>query len=120
MYLIPLGLFLKAWTPAASWMSSAATAPDLAALTWSAFFTSLVPVTIGNIIGGGLLVGGGYWLIYLRPSHASGQQIWPGCEWQLHHQASYRPHCYSQLNDYNDHVDYKKVWSHGRAYLDSR
>ena len=54
MYLIPLGLFLKAWAPAASGVSSAASAQDLAALTWPAFFTSLVPVTVGNVIGGGL------------------------------------------------------------------
>ena len=36
------------------------------ALTWPAFFVSLIPVTIGNIIGGGGLVGGVYWFIYLR------------------------------------------------------
>ncbi len=28
---------------------------------------NLVPVTIGNVIGGGLLVGAVYWLAYLRP-----------------------------------------------------
>ena len=39
---------------------------DYAALTWPAFFFSLIPVTIGNIIGGGGLVGGVYWFIYLR------------------------------------------------------
>ncbi|WP_428996195.1 hypothetical protein [Pseudomonas aeruginosa] len=27
---------------------------------------NLIPVTIGNIIGGGLLVGLTYWVIYLR------------------------------------------------------
>ena len=36
------------------------------ALTWPAFFISLIPVTIGNIIGGGGLVGAVYWFIYLR------------------------------------------------------
>ena len=35
-------------------------------LAWPAFFFSLIPVTIGNIIGGGGLVGGVYWFIYLR------------------------------------------------------
>lgn len=29
-------------------------------------FRTLIPVTIGNIIGGGLLVGLTYWVIYLR------------------------------------------------------
>jgi formate transporter len=66
MYLIPLGLFIKAWGPASLWaqIGNSATAYD--ALTWSAFFTSLIPVTIGNIIGGGGLVGAVYWFIYLR------------------------------------------------------
>ncbi len=27
---------------------------------------NLVPVTIGNIIGGGVFVAGVYWLVYLR------------------------------------------------------
>jgi formate transporter len=60
MYLIPIGLFLKMWGPA-----NAATALD--GLTWPAFFLSLIPVTIGNIIGGGVFVGAVYWFIYLRP-----------------------------------------------------
>ena len=33
-------------------------------------FANLVPVTAGNIIGGGLLVALTYWLIYLRPAQA--------------------------------------------------
>jgi formate/nitrite transporter len=61
MYLIPLGLFIKAWGPAG--LSAAA---DYGALTWTAFFVSLIPVTIGNIVGGGGLVGAVYWFIYLR------------------------------------------------------
>ncbi|HCC1029576.1 TPA: formate/nitrite transporter family protein, partial [Salmonella enterica subsp. enterica serovar Paratyphi C] len=36
-------------------------------LTVMSFITdNLIPVTIGNIIGGGLLVGLTYWVIYLR------------------------------------------------------
>jgi len=35
-------------------------------VTWLSFFRSLIPVTIGNIIGGDALVGGVYWFIYLR------------------------------------------------------
>lgn len=66
MYLIPLGLFIKAWGPAELWAHIGTSAADYAALTWPAFFSSLVPVTIGNIIGGGGLVGGVYWFIYLR------------------------------------------------------
>jgi formate transporter len=66
MYLIPLGLFLKAWAPASLWVQIGSTASDYSGLTWWAFIGSLVPVTLGNIIGGGVLVGGVYWFVYLR------------------------------------------------------
>ncbi len=67
MYLIPLGLFIKAWGPAELWAQIGLNSADYAALTWPVFFSSLIPVTVGNIIGGGGLVGGIYWFIYLRP-----------------------------------------------------
>jgi formate transporter len=67
MYIIPLGLFLKAWAPVALWTQMGSTAADFAALTWPAFFGSLIPVTLGNIVGGSVLVGGTYWFVYLRP-----------------------------------------------------
>lgn len=66
MYLIPLGLFIKAWGPTELWAEMGSAATNYAALTWPAFFVSLIPVTIGNIIGGGGLVGAVYWFIYLR------------------------------------------------------
>ena len=66
MYLIPLGLFIKAWGPTELWAEIGGTVTNYAALTWPAFFVSLIPVTIGNIIGGGGLVGAVYWFIYLR------------------------------------------------------
>ena len=66
MYIIPLGLLMKSWGPAGMWTQIGLGPADFAALTWTAFFASLVPVTIGNIIGGGVLVGGVYWFIYLR------------------------------------------------------
>ena len=71
MYLIPLGLFMKAWAPAELWAQMGTSSADYAALTWPVFFSSLVPVTIGNIIGGGGLVGGVYWFIYLRPHRSA-------------------------------------------------
>ena len=71
MYLIPLGLFVKAWGPAELWTQIGVNSGDYAALTWPVFFFSLIPVTIGNIIGGGGLVGGVYWFIYLRPRRSA-------------------------------------------------
>jgi formate transporter len=66
VYFIPLGLFIKAGAPDSFWASIGKTAADFPALTWGNFLANLVPVTIGNIIGGSLMVGAVYWFIYLR------------------------------------------------------
>jgi hypothetical protein len=51
-----------------TWLHATAGLPDTDGLTWSAFvFDNLIPVTIGNVIGGGLMVGVVYWFVYLRP-----------------------------------------------------
>lgn len=71
MYLIPLGLFIRAWGPTELWSQIGANPVDYGALTWPAFFLSLIPVTIGTIIGGGGMVGGVYWFIYLRKRRPS-------------------------------------------------
>lgn len=63
MYFIPAGIFLTRWAEIVP------TGIDVSTLTWSAFFMkNLIPVTIGNIIGGVVFVGLGYWGAYLRPS----------------------------------------------------
>ena len=57
MFLVPLAIFIQ---------------PELAPvgfepLTWGTFLTAnLIPVTLGNIIGGGLMIGLFYWLVF-RP-----------------------------------------------------
>ena len=64
MYFIPIGLLVKSDS---DWIASTSGLPDLSELTWSGFFLeNLVPVTIGNIVGGGLMVGAVYWFVYLR------------------------------------------------------
>jgi formate transporter len=65
MYFIPLALFVKT---DATWLASLGDkAPNIANLTWGNFFlANLVPVTIGNIIGGAVMVGLVYWFAYLR------------------------------------------------------
>jgi formate/nitrite transporter len=64
MYFIPTGIFLHQWAgvpgPAIF---------DPSSLSWISFlWKNLLPVTIGNIIGGGVFVGMSYWGAYLRPS----------------------------------------------------
>ena len=45
---------------------------DVSGLTWGSFvLKNLVPVTLGNIFGGAVLVGVVYWRIYLRKEHPS-------------------------------------------------
>jgi formate/nitrite transporter len=63
MYFIPYALLIKTFDPS----FVLARAIDLSGLTWSAFFLkNLLPVTIGNILGGSVLVAAMYWFIYLR------------------------------------------------------
>lgn len=65
MYYIPAGIFAKL-NP--SWVAASGLAPEvLEKLNWqNFFFINLLPVTLGNLIGGGLLVAGVYWFVYRR------------------------------------------------------
>jgi len=68
MYFIPIGLFIKGLAGTDFWTAIGKLPTDYANLTWGAFFLkNLLPVTIGNIIGGAGFVGLAYWFIYLRP-----------------------------------------------------
>jgi formate transporter FocA len=71
MYFIPLGLFIRDGAPSAFWTAIGSSPDAHAGLTWTGFLVAnLLPVTIGNIIGGGVMVAGVYWLIYLRGSRS--------------------------------------------------
>jgi formate transporter len=68
MYFIPMGLFIKSYAGVEFWELIGRTAADYGNLTWGTFFVgNLLPVTIGNIIGGSGFMGLVYWFIYLRP-----------------------------------------------------
>lgn len=72
MYFIPIGLFIKNWGTSAFFDSIGKVASDFSNLTWGNFFiANLLPVTIGNIIGGAVMVGAVYWYAYLRKSNPS-------------------------------------------------
>lgn len=69
MYFIPTGLLIKSTAAASFWSQIGRTTADYASLTWGNFFiNNLLPVTLGNVIGGAGMVGLVYWFIYLRPS----------------------------------------------------
>lgn len=67
MYLVPAGILVKTWGSGTFWGAAGINPGDFSGLTWGGFFLgNLVPVTIGNIIGGSVMVGLAYWFIYLR------------------------------------------------------
>lgn len=67
MYFVPIALFIKAFDPA----FTAASGVDVSSLTWSSFLAAnLLPVTLGNIIGGAVLVAAVYWFVFLHKSEA--------------------------------------------------
>jgi len=73
MYFVPMGLGIKQFAGELFWSNLGSSAADYAALTWSNFLLlNLLPVTIGNIIGGAGGIGAVYYVIYLRrkPSEA--------------------------------------------------
>ena len=67
MFMIPMGIVIRDFASPEFWQATGATAAQFPNLTLSHFIIdNLIPVTIGNIIGGGVLVGLTYWVIYLR------------------------------------------------------
>lgn len=65
MYYVPAGLFAVSNPDYVA--AAAETVTNIGNLTWGNFFLhNLIPVTIGNIIGGMVLVGMMYWGIYLK------------------------------------------------------
>lgn len=67
MFMIPLGYVIANFSGPEFWLATGANPADFTDLTLSNFvFNNLIPVTIGNIIGGGVLVGLTYWAIYCK------------------------------------------------------
>jgi formate transporter len=72
MYFVPIAIFIKNYAGSDFWKLISKTPADYATITWSNFLVNnLVPVTIGNIIGGVILVAGMYWVVYLRPEKST-------------------------------------------------
>ena len=67
MYFFPVALFVKGGAPEFFWTAIGRRADDYPRLTWERFLVgNLLPVTLGNLIGGSVLVGATYWFVYLR------------------------------------------------------
>ncbi|MGM0688754.1 MAG: formate/nitrite transporter family protein [Bacillota bacterium] len=64
MYFVPMGILIKNADTIQGLLSPAV----LQSISWQAFvINNLIPVTIGNIIGGVVFVAVAYWTCYLRP-----------------------------------------------------
>lgn len=66
MYLIPAGLLIKWFAEPSFWQAISATPQQYALLTLEGAIRNLVPVTLGNMVGGGVFVAAIYWFVYLR------------------------------------------------------
>lgn len=73
MYYIPAGILAKANE---SWAAASGLSFEkLHALNWSTFITNnLIPVTLGNIVGGAFFVAGLYWVTYLKKNKVPSQE----------------------------------------------
>lgn len=72
MYFVPVAWLIQTGATDAFWSSIVSSPGEFAGITWQAFLIkNLVPVTIGNVIGGGVFVGAVYWFVYLRPATAT-------------------------------------------------
>jgi formate/nitrite transporter len=66
MFYLPAAMAVRAIAPPEFWAETGTTSATYAAVDAAGFVSNLVPATIGNIIGGAVLVGGVYWVAYLR------------------------------------------------------
>jgi formate transporter len=66
LYLLPYGLAIKAWAAPEFWTAIGQTAADYPALTAGAALHNIAVATLGNLVGGSLMVGGVYWFVHLR------------------------------------------------------
>ncbi len=71
MYFVPAAIFIRSWSPSSFWTAIEVTNASYDTLAWGRFLArNLVPVTLGNIVGGSVFVGLVYWVIYLRTHRA--------------------------------------------------
>jgi formate/nitrite transporter len=67
MYFVPFAILVRTGAPDTFWQTTGLDAAAYQGLTWGSFLSNnLLPVTIGNMIGGVFFVALVYWVIYLR------------------------------------------------------
>ena len=66
LYFMSYGLAVKTWAPPAFWTEIGKISSDYPALTVSNAMHNIAVATVGNLVGGSLMVGIVYWFAYLR------------------------------------------------------
>jgi formate transporter len=66
LYLLPYGLAIQSWAGPEFWAAIGQDAAAYAELTAVNAIHNIIVSTVGNLIGGSLMVGAVYWFIYLR------------------------------------------------------
>jgi formate/nitrite transporter len=66
LYLLPYGLAINAWAGPEFWAAIGQSAAAYPALTLPNVIHNIVVATVGNLVGGSLMVGAVYWFVYLR------------------------------------------------------
>lgn len=69
LYLLPFALAVKQWAGPEFWAATGSVAGNYPLLDAGRVLHNIVVTTMGNLVGGSLLVGVVYWFVYLRRSH---------------------------------------------------
>jgi len=72
LYFLPYGLMIKQWAGPAFWSALGQAPTAYAALTLGNAAHNIAVATVGNLVGGSLLVGVVYWFVYLRGRRDAG------------------------------------------------
>lgn len=76
MFYVPLGLFLKGFEPVRTAFLTRYPSASLDSLSWTAFLeANLLPVTLGNVVGGVCFVGALYWYVHIACPRTNGTLV---------------------------------------------
>lgn len=65
MFMVPLGILIRSYASTDFWAASGLDPAAYGDVTWTNFLVdNLLPVTLGNIVGGGVMIGVLYWTIF--------------------------------------------------------
>lgn len=66
LYLLPYAIAIKAWAGPELWSAIGQGSAAFAGLTLATALHNIAVATVGNLVGGSLMVGAVYWFVYLR------------------------------------------------------